>query len=239
MTDPWVDGARPDEARQAPRGRLAILLAVALALPVVIVVLGSRSTPPTLVEVAAAGPTQPAIGSSVPPSTGATATEASTTSAEASTTASTAAASTTPTTSWSSSTAAKSTTAPTTTAKPAPTTTRPTARLVPVTTAAPVTAPPTTARPTVTAPPTSQSAAAFLACVRQRESGGNYAIDTGNGYYGAYQFHQGTWDDAARYAGRPDLVGRRPNTASPADQDAVALALYNRYGAAPWGGTCR
>jgi hypothetical protein len=79
----------------------------------------------------------------------------------------------------------------------------------------------------------------FLACVRQRESGGNYAIDTGNGYYGAYQFHQDTWNYATQLAGRPDLAGRRPNLASPGEQDAVALALYNRSGAAPWGGACR
>ena len=70
------------------------------------------------------------------------------------------------------------------------------------------------------------------------ESGGNWHINTGNGYYGAYQFAQSTWDYAARIAGRPDLVGRRPDLVSPSDQDAVALALYNAVGPSPWGGVC-
>ena len=39
-------------------------------------------------------------------------------------------------------------------------------------------------------------------------------------------------------AGRSDLVGRAPNTVAPADQDAVALALYKAAGASPWGGAC-
>ena len=109
-----------------------------------------------------------------------------------------------------------------------PTTVRP----VPVATAPPATAPPTT----VAVPP---SAAAVLACIRQRESGGNYAAVSANGIYrGAYQFSQATWDSAARHAGRPDLVGHPPNLVAPADQDAVALDLYEWQGLAPWGGSC-
>ncbi len=76
----------------------------------------------------------------------------------------------------------------------------------------------------------------FLACVRQRESNGQYAINTGNGYYGAYQFLQSTWDNTAAHAGRSDLIGRRPSDASPADQDAMAQALLAWQGTAPWGG---
>src|SRR5262249_58801799 len=39
----------------------------------------------------------------------------------------------------------------------------------------------------------------FLTCVRQRESGGRYQIDSANGlYHGAYQFLQSTWDATPR-----------------------------------------
>lgn len=77
---------------------------------------------------------------------------------------------------------------------------------------------------------------AFLACVRQREGGGNYAINTGNGYYGTYQFLQSTWDATARHAGRDDLVGVHASDVSPADQDAMAFALYEWQGPSPWAG---
>jgi hypothetical protein len=87
------------------------------------------------------------------------------------------------------------------------------------------------------APQASQSApGGYLACVRQHESGGRYNINTGNGYYGAYQFLPGTWNSAARNAGRSDLVGVLPSNASPSDQDAVAQALYASQGRQPWAG---
>lgn len=80
---------------------------------------------------------------------------------------------------------------------------------------------------------------AFLACVRQRESGGNYSVSSSNGLYrGAYQFHQGTWNSTAAHAGRSDLVGRDPAAVAPADQDAMAAHLYGWQGSAPWGGAC-
>ncbi len=78
----------------------------------------------------------------------------------------------------------------------------------------------------------------FLVCTRARESGGNYAINTGNGYYGAYQFHPSTWNASANHAGRSDLVGVLPSNASPYDQDDVAWALYQWQGNGPWGGRC-
>jgi hypothetical protein len=80
----------------------------------------------------------------------------------------------------------------------------------------------------------------FLACVRQRESGGNYGIynSGGSGAAGAYQFMPGTWSSIAASTGRTDLVGMDPAQASPADQDAMAQALYAQQGAAPWGGGC-
>lgn len=79
----------------------------------------------------------------------------------------------------------------------------------------------------------------FLACTRNRESHGNYGAVSRNGTYrGAYQFHQHTWDSAARQAGRDDLVGQDPAGASPGDQDALAQSLYASQGSAPWGGRC-
>jgi resuscitation-promoting factor RpfA len=69
-----------------------------------------------------------------------------------------------------------------------------------------------------------------FAALRQCESGGNYAINTGNGYYGAYQFDTGTW----RSLGHSGL----PSAASPAEQDAAARTLQAQRGWAPWPG-CR
>ncbi|HEY7106831.1 MAG TPA: transglycosylase family protein [Acidimicrobiia bacterium] len=80
----------------------------------------------------------------------------------------------------------------------------------------------------------------FLACVKQRESGGDYAVHNyqGSGASGAYQMMPGTWNSIAASAGRTDLVGLDPAAASPGDQDAMAAALYAQQGAAPWGGGC-
>jgi transglycosylase-like protein len=75
----------------------------------------------------------------------------------------------------------------------------------------------------------------FLQCVVQAESGGNYgAVSPGGQYMGAFQFSQSTWNFAAQAAGRPDLVGVPPNIASKADQDSLAVALYNLDGEQPW-----
>jgi LysM repeat protein len=70
----------------------------------------------------------------------------------------------------------------------------------------------------------------ILARIRMRESGGNYATNTGNGYYGAYQFSLGTW----RGVGGSGL----PSEASPAEQDMRAQMLYNARGCSPWPNTC-
>jgi peptidoglycan hydrolase-like protein with peptidoglycan-binding domain len=64
------------------------------------------------------------------------------------------------------------------------------------------------------------------AALRQCESGGNYKINTGNGYYGAYQFDVSTWRSVGG-AGRPDQ-------ASAAEQNFRALYLYRMRGWAPW-----
>jgi hypothetical protein len=75
----------------------------------------------------------------------------------------------------------------------------------------------------------------FLQCVVQAESGGNYGAVSPNGLYmGAFQFSQSTWNSAAAAAGLSGLVGVAPNTASKADQDAVAVALYALDGQQPW-----
>ncbi|MFI5372307.1 MAG: transglycosylase family protein [Candidatus Eisenbacteria bacterium] len=80
----------------------------------------------------------------------------------------------------------------------------------------------------------------FLACVRNRESGGDYGIRNqgDSGAAGAYQFLPSTWDSTAASVGRSDLVGVDPAQATPEDQDAMAQALYAEQGAAPWGGGC-
>ena len=72
------------------------------------------------------------------------------------------------------------------------------------------------------------------AALRECESGGDYAITNPSGKYrGAYQFDRGTWNSVAeRHA--PRLVGIDPAAASPADQDAMALALYGERGPRPW-----
>lgn len=67
----------------------------------------------------------------------------------------------------------------------------------------------------------------WLSDLRACETHGNYATNTGNGFYGAYQFMQSTWDSVARKTGRHDLVGMRPDQASPLDQDAMIIANTN------------
>jgi hypothetical protein len=56
--------------------------------------------------------------------------------------------------------------------------------------------------------------------IAECESGGNWQINTGNGYYGGLQFSQGTWVAAGglKYASRADL-------ATAAQQIAVASTL--------------
>ena len=65
-----------------------------------------------------------------------------------------------------------------------------------------------------------------LSRLRVCESGGNYAINTGNGFYGAYQFDAGTW----RGLGYSGLA----HQASPAAQDEAAATLQSQRGWGPW-----
>ena len=69
-------------------------------------------------------------------------------------------------------------------------------------------------------------AAAVLAKIAQCESGGDPTTDTGNGYYGKYQFSRATW---RRMGGRGN-----PARASEAEQDQRAAMLYEQEGTAPW-----
>lgn len=72
------------------------------------------------------------------------------------------------------------------------------------------------------------------AALRRCESSGNYSAVSRTGKYrGAYQFSRATWDSVAR-SNYPRLVGVDPAAASPADQDAMALALYRSSGSRPW-----
>jgi peptidoglycan hydrolase-like protein with peptidoglycan-binding domain len=62
--------------------------------------------------------------------------------------------------------------------------------------------------------------------LRMCESSNNYAINTGNAHYGAYQFDLSTW----RSVGGSGY----PHQASPAEQDRRALLLYRMRGWQPW-----
>ena len=62
--------------------------------------------------------------------------------------------------------------------------------------------------------------------LRQCESGGRYATNTGNGFFGAYQFHPRTW----RTLGYPGL----PHQAPPEVQDEAARKLQARSGWGQW-----
>jgi hypothetical protein len=64
------------------------------------------------------------------------------------------------------------------------------------------------------------------AALRACESGGNYSTSTGNGFYGAYQFTQQTWNSVG--------MSGSPASASPAQQDAAAQKLQAQQGWGPW-----
>jgi hypothetical protein len=61
------------------------------------------------------------------------------------------------------------------------------------------------------------------ACIRQHESGDNYAEGGG----GAYQFENGTWQGLTG-------LGTPAEDSPPAVQDAAALKLFSERGWAPW-----
>ena len=61
------------------------------------------------------------------------------------------------------------------------------------------------------------------------EAGGNWAINTGNGYYGGVQFDQSTWErqGGLRYAPRADLATRE-------EQIAIAAGTQQAHGWGAW-----
>ncbi|HUC37343.1 MAG TPA: transglycosylase family protein [Acidimicrobiales bacterium] len=98
---------------------------------------------------------------------------------------------------------------------------------------APAPAPPPTPAPAPPPPPpapataaASQPSAGTWAELRSCESDDNYSDDTGNGYYGAYQFSLSTWE-ALGYSGLP-------SDASPGVQDQAAQELQARSGWGQW-----
>ena len=74
------------------------------------------------------------------------------------------------------------------------------------------------------------SNAAMWDRIAQCESGGNWSINTGNGYYGGLQFDIRTWLGAGGgdFASRADLASR-------AEQITVANRVYADRGLQPWG----
>lgn len=83
------------------------------------------------------------------------------------------------------------------------------------------------AKPGTEVPPVSNGAVwdALARC----EAGGNWAINTGNGYYGGVQFDQNTWErnGGLRYAARADLATRE-------EQIAIAEVTRARQGWGAW-----
>lgn len=82
-------------------------------------------------------------------------------------------------------------------------------------------------KPGTDVPPVAEGATwdAIAGC----EAGGNWAINTGNGYYGGVQFDQGTWErnGGLRFAPRADLATRE-------EQIAVAEVTRSRQGWGAW-----
>jgi hypothetical protein len=83
------------------------------------------------------------------------------------------------------------------------------------------------AKPGTQVPPVSNSATwdALASC----ESTGNWAINTGNGFFGGVQFNQNTWErhGGLRYAPRADLATRE-------EQIAIAEVTRARQGWGAW-----
>ncbi len=68
------------------------------------------------------------------------------------------------------------------------------------------------------------------ALARLRSCEGSYASNTGNGYYGAYQFNVGSW----RTNAPADYANVLPSDAPPSVQDITAATYYKKSGWRPW-----
>ena len=91
--------------------------------------------------------------------------------------------------------------------------------------------PPAAAAPAPSQPPQPPPASGTVNwdAIAQCESGGNWSINTGNGYYGGLQFTQQTWEayGGLAYASRADLASRDA-------QIAVAEKVYADVGLGAW-----
>jgi peptidoglycan hydrolase CwlO-like protein len=88
---------------------------------------------------------------------------------------------------------------------------------------------PQTAGPSTPSAPAPAPAAHDWDAVALCESGGNWSINTGNGYYGGLQFSQSTWDSFGgdAYAPRADL-------ATKSEQITVAERVLDAQGRGAW-----
>lgn len=93
----------------------------------------------------------------------------------------------------------------------------------------------TTVAPSYSQRPAAQASPAPSGDLRtrvcMRESGCNYATNTGNGYSGAYQYDDRTWGGYAGYS--------HAYQAPPAVQDQKFAETYAARGCSPWPNTCR
>lgn len=96
----------------------------------------------------------------------------------------------------------------------------------------------TQARPSTTSSSSSGSSGAGINLARadmwdriaECESGGNWSINTGNGYYGGLQFATASW-----LANGGDDFAPRADLASRAEQITIANRYYEKAGLSPWG----
>ena len=70
------------------------------------------------------------------------------------------------------------------------------------------------------------TASAPLQAIAACESGGDPTTNTGNGFYGKYQFTMSTWQSVGGTG--------NPAAASEAEQDRRAAQLYAQAGSSPW-----
>jgi hypothetical protein len=72
----------------------------------------------------------------------------------------------------------------------------------------------------------SHTASPQLEAIAACESGGNPSTNTGNGFYGKYQFTQSTWESVGGTG--------NPAAAPEAEQDKRAAMLLAQSGSSPW-----
>lgn len=90
---------------------------------------------------------------------------------------------------------------------------------------------PVAARP---APPAVDTLAADFDRLAQCESSGNWADNTGNGFYGGLQWEIRTWRGAVTRAGYPEWANRLPSAAPASIQIAAGIQLHSERGFQPW-----